>query len=178
MNDRLAVNRRPASLAAAVICVALSSSATFAEQSRKSEQDELRSLVVEYTRLEDAGDMAAQSKLMAADRIWHGIGGRRTDNALYMKMQEHSIGNSRKRYPGVTFMREARDLEIRLLAPTVALTSFTWFANRLIPPDLPADKVQALGPAPIPQTISMVWVRQQDGWKIASTHMSPLYLRP
>lgn len=152
-------------------------SAVSAEQAKKADQDELESLVHEYTRLEDAGDMEGQSKLMAADRWWHGMGGRRTDNALYMKMQTQAIANGKKRYPGVQFMREVRDLRVRLLAPTAAITSFTWFANRLIPPDLHADKVQALGPPPIPQTVSMVWARQQDGWKIVNTHISPQYAR-
>lgn len=147
-------------------------------QANKTEQQELEALVQEYTRLEDAGDMQAQSKLMAADRWWHGIGGRRTDNVLWMKVQQESIANNQKRYPGVRWVREVRDLKIRLVAPTVAVTSFTWAANRLIPPDLPSDKVQALGPAPIPQIVTLVWARQQDGWKIVNSHASPLYLRP
>jgi hypothetical protein len=161
----------------AVSWLALSVDAS-AQQAKRTDQEELEALVQEYTRLEDAGDMLTQSKLIAPDRWWHGIGGRRTDNSLWMKVQEEGFANTRKRYPGLRFVREVHDLRVRLIAPTVAITSFTWFANRLIPPDLPNEKVQALGPAPIPQTTSLVWVKQQDGWKIINSHISPLYLRP
>lgn len=113
---------------------------------------------------------------MTTDRWWHGVGGRRTDNALWMKVQQETRTNNQKRYSGLRYTREVRDLMIKLVAPTVAVSSFTWFTNRFIPPDLPADKITALGPAPAPTTVSLVWVRQQDGWKIVSSHTSPLYL--
>ena len=158
-------------------CVIAIPALTAGQPARGTDEQKLESLVHEYTRYEDAGDMASQSTLMAGDRWWHGPGGRRTDNALYMKLQERAIANAKGRYPGVTFMREVRDLRVRLLAPTVAITSFTWFANRLIPPDLPADKVQALGPAPLPTTVSLVWLRQGDAWKIVNSHHSPQYQR-
>lgn len=148
-----------------------------AAQQKKSDIEEIEALVADYTRFEDAGDMLAQAKLMVADRWWHGIGGRRTDNALYMKVQDEGMAASRKRYPGLHTIRETRDLMVRLVTPTVAVSSFTWFANRIIPPDLPPDKVTALGPAPVPAVYSLVWVKQADGWKIVSTHTSPLYLR-
>jgi len=150
--------------------------ATYAEQ-KKSDVEEIEVLVYDFTRYEDSGDMASQAKLMTADRWWHGVGGRHTDNALYMKVQEEAIAASRKRYPGLQSMREVRELKVKMIAPTVAVSSFMWFNNRIIPGDLPADKVGALGPAPIPAFYSLVWVKQPDGWKIANTHTSPLYLR-
>src|SRR4029434_4681581 len=104
--------------------------------------------------------MASQARMMTTDRWWHGVGGRHTDNAQYMKIQEESIAASRKRYPGLQNIREVRDLKIRLIAPTVAVTSFMWVNNRIIPGDLPTDKVAALGPAPIPAFYSLVWVKQ------------------
>jgi hypothetical protein len=146
-------------------------------QQRKSETEELEALTIEYTRLEDAGDYQTQAKMIAPDRWYHNVGGRRTENTIYLKVQEEGFANSIRRYPGLKVHREVRDLKSRLVAPTVGITSFTWFVNRLIPPDLPSDKVQALGPAPIPSVISLVWVRQADGWKIVNTHFSPLYLR-
>ena len=150
--------------------------ATFA-QTKKSDSEEIEALVAEYTKFEDSGDMASQAKMMTADRWWHGVGGRHTDNALYMKVQEDAITQSRKRYPGLQNIREVRDLKVKMIAPTVAVCSWLWVNNRIIPGDLPSDKVTALGPAPIPQFYSLVWVKQSDGWKIASTHTSPLYLR-
>lgn len=148
-----------------------------AAQSARTPEQEIEALVMEYTRLEDITDMATQSKMIAPDRWWHGAGGRRTDNATWMKVQQEGFANTAKRYPGLHTMREVRDLKVRVLAPSVALASFTWFPNRMIPGDLPADKVQALGLAPIPQVMTLVWVRQTDGWKIVSTHISPLYTR-
>ncbi|MCC7179531.1 MAG: nuclear transport factor 2 family protein [Acidobacteria bacterium] len=146
-------------------------------QSARTPEQEVEALVMEYTRLEDAADMATQSKLIAPDRWWHGAGGRRTDNATWMKVQQEGFANSAKRYPGLHTMREVRDLKIKMVAPTVAVASFIWFPNRLIPGDLPMDKVQTLGPSPIPQVVSSVWARQADGWKIVSSHSSPLYTR-
>jgi hypothetical protein len=164
-------------LAFAIATLVLSwATATYAQQ-RKTDLEEIEALVNDYTRLEDAGDMATQARMMATDRWWHGIGGRRTDNVQWMKVQDESLAASRKRYPGLQTVREVRDLKVRVIAPTVAVASFTWFANRIVPPDLPADKVTALGPAPIPVVYSLVWVRQSEGWRIVSSHNSPLYLR-
>ncbi len=160
-----------------VVVFALCVPAWSAAQAKMTDQQDIEALIMEYTRLEDAGDMQTQYKMIASDRWWHGAGGRRTDNALLMKVQATNMANFQKRYPGVTFLREVRDLKIRMVAPTVAVVSFTWFANRSVPPDLPADKVQALGPAPIPQIISQVWVKQADGWKLVSSHFSPEYVR-
>lgn len=160
-------------VAACALCVPAWSAA----QTKVTDQQEIEALVMEYTRLEDSGDMQTQSKMIAPDRWWHGGGGRRTDNALWMKVQGTNFANFQKRYPGVTVAREVRDLKIRMVAPTVAIASFTWVSNRSIPPDLPAEKVQALGPPPIPLVISLVWVKQADGWKIVSSHNSPEYVR-
>jgi hypothetical protein len=163
----------------ALIATAVCITATTAvyTQAGKTPEQEVEALVMEFTRYEDAGDMVAQTRLTASDRWWHGIGGRRTDNATYMRVQQDGLANTSKRYPGLKTIREVRDLRLRTLSPTIVIASFTWFPNRLIPPDLPSDKVQALGPAPIPQVISQVWVRQTDGWKIVSSHHTPEYLR-
>lgn len=160
-----------------VVVFTLGAPVWVAAQAKMTDQQDIEALILEYTRLEDAGDMQTQAKMIAPDRWWHGGGGRRTDNALWMKVQATNIANNQKRYPGVIFQREVRDLKIRMVAPTVAVVSFTWFVNRSIPPDLPADKVQALGPAPIPQVNSQVWVRQADGWKLVNSHISPEYVR-
>lgn len=150
--------------------------ATYA-QSKKSDIEEIEALVAEYTRYEDSGDMTSQERMMTVDRWWHGIGGRHTDNPLYMKVQAEQFAQARKRYPGLQNIREVRDLKVKVIAPNVAVCSFMWVNNRIIPGDLPSDKVTALGPAPIPQFYSLVWVKQSDGWKISSTHTSPLFLR-
>jgi len=147
-----------------------------AEPSQEQAKKELRVLVQEYTILEDAMDMEAQSKLMAEDRIWHGIGGRRTDNALWMKVQQESLDSFKEMFPNVKFYREVRDLHIRLVGDKAAVTSFTWAANRILPGDLSPEKVKLLGPDPVPIVLSLVWQKQKDGWKIVNSHVSPLYV--
>lgn len=147
-------------------------------QQPKGDKEQVEALVREYTRLEDAGDFQTQAKLIAPDRWWHGNGGRRTDQALWVRLQEENLAANRQRFPGLKFMREARDLQIRMLAPTAAVTSFTWYVNRIIPGDIPPEKRQALGPAPVPSVISLVWLKGADGWKIVSSHISPEYVRP
>jgi hypothetical protein len=178
--SRPTTTARPLRLTVCAI-VALGTLLTFvvpaAAQGAKTPEQEIEALVMEYTRLEDATDMATQSRMIAPDRWWHGASGRRTDNATWMKVQQEGFANTAKRYPGLHTTREVRDLKVKMLAPTVALASFTWFPNRVIPGDLPPEKVQALGLPPIPQIISLVWVRQSDGWKIASSHISPEYTR-
>ena len=161
----------------AAVAIALAFVVPTGAQQAKGDREQIEALVHEYTRLEDTGDMRAQAKLMAPDRWWHGAGGRRTDNATWMTVQEESIAASRQRFPGVKSIREARDLQIRLVAPTVAVASFTWFVNRIVPGDLPADKRQALAPL-IPVVHSQVWVKGTDGWKMVSTHQSPQYVLP
>jgi Domain of unknown function (DUF4440) len=158
---------------AAVLCVAVPAEA----RQGRSDRDELQALVMEFTRLEDAGDMQAQSKITAPDRWWHGPGGRRTDNAMWMKVQEDNIAATRVRFPGLKTTREVRDLQIRLIGTTAAVTSFTWFFNRVVPGDMTSERRAALGPL-VPVTVSHVWSKGADGWKIVSTHQSPQYVLP
>jgi hypothetical protein len=165
-------------VAAALTAVLVWASTVPAEgQAARTPEQEIEVLVMEYTRLEDASDMATQSRMIAPDRWWHGAGGRRTDNAMWAKVQQEGFDASSKRYPGLRTMREVRDLKVKMVGPTAAVASFIWFPNRLIPGDMPPEKVQALGLAPIPQVVSLVWARQADGWKIVSSHHSPQYTR-
>lgn len=156
----------------ATVAIVLALVAPMGARQAKGDREQIESLVAEFTRLEDSGDMQGQARMMAPDRWWHGPGGRRTDNATWMKVQEESIAASRQRFPGVRSIREARDLQIRFASPTVAIASFTWFVNRIVPGDLPADKRQALAPL-VPVVHSQVWVKGTDGWKLLNSHQSP-----
>lgn len=168
---------RKAMLTTLVVVMVMGAAGPALAQSGRTAEQEIEALVMEYTRLEDAADMATQSKMIAPDRWWHGAGGRRTDNAMWAKVQQEGFDATSKRYPGLRTMREVRDLRVKMVAPTVAVASFIWFPNRLIPGDMPPEKVQALGLPPIPQVVSIVWARQADGWKIVSSHHSPQYTR-
>ena len=158
------------------IIAALGASVSIA-QAQSDAEKKLEALVMEYTRLEDAMDMMEQSKLIVDDRTWHGVGGRRTNNPLWMKVQQENWDAFKVAFPNVKFHTEVRDLHIRLIGDNAAVTSFTWFANRIVPGDLPIEKVEQLGRNPVPTVISLVWENRPDGWKIVSSHNSPLYIR-
>jgi ketosteroid isomerase-like protein len=142
---------------------------------RAGDKEDIEALIQQYSMLEDAGDMRAQAQLMAANRTWIGPGaGRRTDNAAWMKLQQDFFDDAKKLFPGVRFLREVRDLQVRLYG-SVAVASFYWYTNRFIPGDMPQDKVKLLGPDPTPIAVTHVLAKEGNAWKIAHTHISDLY---
>lgn len=157
-----------------VMLTALTVSATSMAQDATGE---LSKLVAEYSRLEDAMDMRTQGNLISPDRVWNGIGGRRTDNAMWMQVQQENWDAFKARYPGVRMHREVRDLHIRMIGAAAAVTTFTWFTNVIIPGDLDAEKVEELGPGPVPQNMTLVWEKQGNSWKMIASHISPLFIR-
>ena len=140
------------------------------------DKEDIEALIKRYTELEDASDMMAQSQMMIADRTWVGVGGRKTDNAMWLDVQQAYMDNFQKRYPGVEVRREVRNLQIRLMG-NVAVATFHWYSNRIIPADLPSEKVKMLGLPAVPATWTQVWTKEGNTWKIAHTHSSPLYSR-
>lgn len=148
-----------------------------AAQSQSDIKREIESLVLEYSRLEDAMDMGSQFNLIAEDRVWAGIGGRRTDNAMWMKVQQERFDGFKEAFPNVKVYREVLDLLVQVLGDDVAVANFTWRANRVLPGDLPLEKVEALGRAPVPNVVTLVWERQGGNWQIVNSHISPLFIR-
>ena len=140
------------------------------------DREDIEALIKRYSELEDATDMATQSQMMTADRTWVGIGGRKTNNPMWLDVQQANMDNFRQRFPGVEVKREVRNLHVRLMGK-VAVATFHWYANRIIPGDLPLDKVKQLGLPPVPSTHTHVLTKEGNTWKIAHTHVSPLYLR-
>jgi ketosteroid isomerase-like protein len=140
------------------------------------DKEDIEALIKQYTELEDANDMAAQSQLMTADRTWVGFNGRKTDNAAWMDLQQVNRDNFEKKFPGVEFRREVRNLQVRLMG-NVAVATFHWYSNRIIPADLSSEKVKMLGLPAVPATWTQVWTKEGNTWKIAHTHSSPLYSR-
>jgi ketosteroid isomerase-like protein len=140
------------------------------------DKEDIEALIKQYTELEDATDMTAQSQMMTADRTWVGVGGRKTDNAMWLDVQQANMDNFRKKFPGVEVRREARNLHVRLMGK-VAVATFHWYSNRIIPADLSSEKVKMLGLPAVPATWTQVWTKEGNTWKIAHTHSSPLYSR-
>lgn len=139
------------------------------------DKEDVEAFIKRYSQLEDARDMTTQSQMMTADRTWIGVGGRRTDNAAWMDVQQTRMDHAGKAFPGVEFRREVRNLHVRLMG-SVAVASYHWYNNRIIPGDLPAEKVKQLGSPPKPITVTQVLTKEDNTWKIAHTHISPLYI--
>lgn len=129
-----------------------------------ADEDDIKAIIMEYLRTDDAGDLEAQARLMTADRSWQVSGaGRRLDQAKNMEIQR----KARTAAPaGTTTISEARDLVIRQFSDDVALASFYWYATEIPTPEGGQDP---------PSLVTHVLVKQGDAWKIAHTHISPLY---
>jgi hypothetical protein len=96
---------------------------------------------------------------------------------MWLKIQAERNAQWAKAYPNLKWHYECRDLNIRLIGDNVAVTSFFWYANRIIPGDWSQEKVESLGRSPVPTTLSLVWEKRGNDWKIVNTHISPLYIR-
>lgn len=112
--------------------------------------------------------MAGQTRLMTPDRIWVAGAGRRTDQALNMKLQQAGMDRNKQRSPGTKAFHEVRDLIIKVYGDA-AVASFNWYRNWV----LPADQE---GPNPSERIIQSLFLVKQDGtWKIAYSHDSPFH---
>lgn len=129
------------------------------------DRDAIEAVVHEYLRTDDAGELDAQAELMTDDRSWQVSGaGRRLDQAKNMEIQKKARAASDDTS---TTVSEARDLVIRLFSDDVALASFYWYSTVLPAPE---------GGQPAPTLVSHVLVKEGADWKIAHTHISPMYL--
>jgi ketosteroid isomerase-like protein len=133
-------------------------------------------LIDEYSRLEDAGDMQGQAKLMSEDRIWIAQdSGRRTDQGLNMKIQQASLDALKAAFPDVKWFTEARDRLVKFYGNgAVAVASFYWYRGYVAPLTLPTEKIKVLGPQPVPMAVTLVLEKRGGNWVIVHTHSSDL----
>jgi ketosteroid isomerase-like protein len=111
---------------------------------RQADVDAVNRLIDLYGATEDAMDMTAQARLMAADRVLISQAGRRTDQATNLRIQQASNDAFKKQVPGVQIFTEDRD---RLAKESEA------------------------GP---PEVLTLVLVKRDGEWKIVHTHISNL----
>ncbi len=158
---------------AVLLTMAVIASPLLAQSSR--DQDAINRLIDRYGQLEDAGDMVAQAELMTADRIWIGQGaGRRTDQAMNMRLQLAGFDVQKEILPNVQWFTEARDRIIRFYGNgSVAVASFYWYRVFTLPADAPDDIVQN-ATQPQPLVFTLVLEKQGGEWKIVHTHNSQL----
>jgi hypothetical protein len=120
-------------------------------------------------------DMNGQAKLMTSDRVWVAQGGgRRTDQATNMRIQQANFDALKKQVPGVETFTEDRDRLIRFHGNgQVATASFYRYTTVVLPPNTPAEIVEDLA-GPPPAVATLVLEKRDGGWKIVHTHFSPL----
>ena len=135
----------------------------------------INQLLDRYGALEDAMDMTAQAQLMAPDRVWIGQGtGRRTDQAMNMRIQQAGFDQMKGMYPGIRTLTEDRDRLIKFYGNgSVAVASFYRYVNTILPPDTPFDLASAFVPAPA-GAITLVLEKRDGAWKIVHSHFSDL----
>ncbi len=141
---------------------------------RQGDVDAINRLIDRYGTLEDAMDMNTQAQLMSADRVWIvQAGGRRTDQATNMRIQQATFDQLKKRFPGVQTFTEDRDRLIKLYGNgSVAVASFFRYTTTLLPPATPPEVAKEFGPRAA--AISLVLEKRDGDWKIVHTHASDL----
>jgi len=141
-----------------------------------SDTQAINRLIDEYSRLEDAGDMQTQAKLMAEDRVWIAQdSGRITDQSQNMKIQQANLDALKAAFPDVKWFTDARDRLVKFYGNgAVAVASLYWYRQYVAPVDLPAEKAKKLGPQPVPIAITLVLEKRGGNWIIVHTHSSNL----
>jgi ketosteroid isomerase-like protein len=142
---------------------------------RQSDIDAINQLIDQYGELEDKMDMTGQAKLMTSDRVWLSQGGgRRTNQATNMRIQQANFDALKKQVPGVQTITEDRDRLIRFHGNgQVAIASFYRYTTVVLPPNTPAEVAEAVG-SPPPAVATLVLEKRDGSWKIVHTHFSNL----
>ena len=131
--------------------------------------DAINRFIDRYGALEDAMDMTAQGAMIADDRVWIAQGaGRRTDQAMNMRIQQAGFDAFKEAVPGVRAFTEDRDRLIKFYGNnTVAVASFYRYTTFVVPAD-------AAAPNPPPNAVTLVLEKRGSEWKIVHSHFSSL----
>ena len=146
-----------------------------ASAQRQGDVDAINRLIDRYGALEDAMDMNGQAQLMSPERVWIvQAGGRRTDQATNMRIQQAAFDQLKKRLPGVQTFTEDRDRLVRFYGNgSVAVASFFRYTTTILPPTTTPEVAKEFGPLP-PVAITLVLEKRDGDWKIVHTHVSDL----
>lgn len=135
-------------------------------------------LIDQYEATEAAMDMRAQGALMSADRVHITAGGRMTDQAQNMEMQQAQYDFIRAAVPGMRQFVEARDRMVQFVGGCdAAVASFTWVITPVPGASTPPQALQMMegfGGPPDPSSITLVLERTGGEWAIVHTHASAL----
>jgi ketosteroid isomerase-like protein len=133
----------------------------------------IQTILKEYRRTQDAGDLMGQGNLMTPDRVWiNQSGTRRTDNVENMKYQQAAADAEKKRVPGIVNVTMDQDVLVKFYGEgRVAIVSFYRVAQRFYPPGTSKELMDEYGRGGR-ETGTVVLEKQSDGWKIVHTHWS------
>lgn len=134
----------------------------------------IHDLLHRYAQLEDAGDIETQARLMTQDRVYIGVFniGRRLDQTQNTAIQQATMDLNRELYPGMRIFTEVKAPHVHFVAEDVAVASFQWVRNFIPTAELVNSGVDLPDSPTPPVWFSQVLVREDDGWKIAHTHVS------
>ncbi len=137
----------------------------------------VNALIDRYVSTEADGDMRAQARTMADDRVWIAGGrGRMTNQAMNMESQQAWFDLARAAVPGTRWFVDAADRLVRCYADgDMAVASFTWWREFVPPTTATPDQMEMMGDQPEPSFVSLVLERRGSGWTIVHTHSSPLW---
>lgn len=148
---------------------------TLASAQRQADLDAVNQLIDRYGALEDSMDMAAQARLMTADRVWMANGsGRRTDQAANTRIQQAQMTELKRYVPGIRTFTEDRDRLIKFYGNgSVAVASFFRYTTTILPASTPSEIAEQVQPTP-PSAVTLVLEKRDGAWKIVHTHFSAL----
>jgi hypothetical protein len=138
------------------------------------DKEDVMAVIGRYIQYEESGDMVAQGSLMTDDRSMVYVGGRLTgDNRKVMQEQQAYEDEHEKKFPGVHYKVEIKDVHMQFYNGDAALVTMDWFPTRVVPASLPAEKAKALEPAKTPLIVALMLVKQAGAWKIAFSTFVP-----
>ena len=152
-------------LVALIFC--LVSSVVFAD-----DQEDILTVIKEYSTHQATGDIAKQKEMMTADRTFVTGGRRLTDQVLNMQGQQAAQDRNRKRDPGAQVFVHAVDPIVKVYGDA-ASASFYWHINTIWSAEF-LDRAQGNPPPGWGSlVVTMVLAKENGVWKIAHTHLSP-----
>ena len=160
------------------LAIAQAQMKTQANNTQTDNQADLRlinQLLERYRATEDAGDMIAQSKLMAPDRVWVSqfASGRRTDNMENMRIQQAEADRRKKAIPGLQQFSEDREKLIKFYGDgKVAVVSFYRYATRVFPPGTSEELMREYAAGS--ELMTLVLEKRGGEWLIVHTHVSAI----
>ena len=134
------------------------------------DHDDVHAFVMRYCELE--GNLEAQEKMIASDRVMITPAMRQTNQALNMKLQKRNRELNAKRDPGLEVMVRCEDPLVRVYGDTAVASVYRYW-NWLWSTEFLSENEP---PVTTNRDVTSLVLRKQGGeWKIVHTHISPFH---